>query len=347
VPRPVSLPVECWQPIVSASTRGIEFMLRHGIRASSARRCDDGGGPIQAYQRVANSMGHDFKLGEGWRSACRSIWPRRASKRSANAAVLRRACKNVCTARVRAGHHAGAVEAAARRAAGTLLCADPRPLSAARLMVRRHADDLVAHLKSFEERYPGMQHINLSPPLTTPKDKMVEQYRMWRASDAAFPLAPSGASCGEIGRVLGCGARPRGIDLQPFFSAIIKRHGRRGTEGSNLLLRRGSPVRTGLPRFLCMAPDEGIGIPAVTSRVVTRQPSGGRWPTRRRRAREPVCGRDDMPNASLAKVASRQAALAFRSLDPLRVLREPDRRRRTKNGLPLRTKNSQQTKNTT
>jgi hypothetical protein len=34
------------------------------------------------------------------------------------------------------------------------------------------------HLKSFEERYPGMQHINLSPPLTTPKDKMVEQYRM-------------------------------------------------------------------------------------------------------------------------------------------------------------------------
>src|SRR5580692_5410546 len=39
-------------------------------------------------------------------------------------------------------------------------------------------DDLVAHLKSFEERYPGMQHINLSPQLTTPKDKMVEQYRM-------------------------------------------------------------------------------------------------------------------------------------------------------------------------
>jgi hypothetical protein len=39
-------------------------------------------------------------------------------------------------------------------------------------------DDLIAHLKSFEERYPGMQHINLSPPLTTPKDRIVEQYRM-------------------------------------------------------------------------------------------------------------------------------------------------------------------------
>src|SRR3984893_8495018 len=33
-------------------------------------------------------------------------------------------------------------------------------------------------------------------------------------------------------------------------------------------------------------------------------------------------------NTSLAKPASRQAALAFRSLDPFRALREPDRRRR-------------------
>src|SRR5205823_7928039 len=55
VPRPVNLPVECWQPIVSASTRGIEFMLRHGIRGlvggGAATMAE---GPIQAYQRVAN-----------------------------------------------------------------------------------------------------------------------------------------------------------------------------------------------------------------------------------------------------------------------------------------------------
>ena len=39
-------------------------------------------------------------------------------------------------------------------------------------------------------------------------------------------------------------------------------------------------------------------------------------------------------NTSDATAASRQAALAFRSLDPFRALREPDRRRRTKNGFP-------------
>src|SRR5439155_5142388 len=32
VPRPLHRPVECWQPIVSASPRGLDFMARHGIK---------------------------------------------------------------------------------------------------------------------------------------------------------------------------------------------------------------------------------------------------------------------------------------------------------------------------
>jgi hypothetical protein len=47
-------------------------------------------------------------------------------------------------------------------------------------------------------------------------------------------------------------------------------------------------------------------------------------------------------NTSVAKAASRQAPLAFRSLDPFRALREPGcRRRDEKRPSPLRTKNSQ------
>ena len=47
-------------------------------------------------------------------------------------------------------------------------------------------------------------------------------------------------------------------------------------------------------------------------------------------------------NTSLAKAASRQAPLAFRSLDPFRALREPDcTRRDEKRPFPLRTKNCQ------
>jgi hypothetical protein len=47
-----------------------------------------------------------------------------------------------------------------------------------------------------------------------------------------------------------------------------------------------------------------------------------------------------LQNTSSARAASRQAPLAFRSLDPFRALREPDRRRRDEERpIPLRTKN--------
>src|SRR6266478_3660990 len=53
-------------------------------------------------------------------------------------------------------------------------------------------------------------------------------------------------------------------------------------------------------------------------------------------------------NTSDAKRQSRQATLAFRSLDPFRALREPDRRRRDEERpFPLRTKNGEQNPKTT
>src|SRR5262245_26606091 len=34
VPRPINRPVECWQPVVRASPRGLDFMVRQGIKAA-------------------------------------------------------------------------------------------------------------------------------------------------------------------------------------------------------------------------------------------------------------------------------------------------------------------------
>jgi hypothetical protein len=46
-------------------------------------------------------------------------------------------------------------------------------------------DDLVAHLRQIEERFPGMEHINLSMPMGTPESIMLDQYR-W-VSEAVMP----------------------------------------------------------------------------------------------------------------------------------------------------------------
>ena len=43
MPRPRTLPVECWQPIVSASQRGLDFMAMHGIEGLIGGGAAEGG----------------------------------------------------------------------------------------------------------------------------------------------------------------------------------------------------------------------------------------------------------------------------------------------------------------
>src|SRR5271167_3829594 len=65
VPRPIHLPVECWQPVVSASARGLDFMVKYGIKgAVGGGAATMEAGPITAYRDAAARAGKDLKLGE-------------------------------------------------------------------------------------------------------------------------------------------------------------------------------------------------------------------------------------------------------------------------------------------
>jgi alkanesulfonate monooxygenase SsuD/methylene tetrahydromethanopterin reductase-like flavin-dependent oxidoreductase (luciferase family) len=68
VPRPKTLPVECWQPVVSASPRALDFMAKHDIRGII------GGGPapggaqekvVQAFREARARAGREGALGAG------------------------------------------------------------------------------------------------------------------------------------------------------------------------------------------------------------------------------------------------------------------------------------------
>src|SRR5206468_3052964 len=65
VPRPIHRPVECWQPIVSASARGLDFMVRHGIKGiiggGAATMAE---GPFHGYREAAARAGKHLELGE-------------------------------------------------------------------------------------------------------------------------------------------------------------------------------------------------------------------------------------------------------------------------------------------
>jgi alkanesulfonate monooxygenase SsuD/methylene tetrahydromethanopterin reductase-like flavin-dependent oxidoreductase (luciferase family) len=65
VPRPIHRPVECWQPIVSANSRGLDFMVRYGIKgAVGGGAATMQAGPITGYRDAAARAGKELALGE-------------------------------------------------------------------------------------------------------------------------------------------------------------------------------------------------------------------------------------------------------------------------------------------
>ena len=67
VPRPVH-PVECWQPIQSATPRGLDFMAKHRIKGIIGGGVAEGGAMravMEAYRDALRRAGRDAQLGEG------------------------------------------------------------------------------------------------------------------------------------------------------------------------------------------------------------------------------------------------------------------------------------------
>ena len=66
VPRPRTLPVDCWQPIVSASQRAMDFMVKHGIKGIVGGGAATGGAATEVVSRWRDTLaaaGRETELG--------------------------------------------------------------------------------------------------------------------------------------------------------------------------------------------------------------------------------------------------------------------------------------------
>ena len=84
VPRPVH-PVECWQPIQSATPRGLDFMARHGIKGIIGGGVAEGGamrGVIEAYRDANRRAGRETSWARGFVSGSISSSRRRRRRPS-------------------------------------------------------------------------------------------------------------------------------------------------------------------------------------------------------------------------------------------------------------------------
>jgi alkanesulfonate monooxygenase SsuD/methylene tetrahydromethanopterin reductase-like flavin-dependent oxidoreductase (luciferase family) len=185
VPRPIHRPVECWQPIVSAKPRALDFMIRHGIKGviggGAATMAE---GPIFAFRDAAARAGKDWKLGENLgigiffhlaetrEKAIREITP-----------FYEEHVKMFAPLGFVPGITPAQVEAAGKRggwsAAGVPTVEHYMKTGA---WFAGPPEELVAYLKDLESRYPGLELVNLSTSMGTPKAVMLEQLA-WAAKD--------------------------------------------------------------------------------------------------------------------------------------------------------------------
>ena len=188
VPRPIHRPVETWQPVVSASPRGLDFMIRHGIKgAVGGGAATMQQGPITAYRDAAARAGMDLKLGENLMIGIFfHLADSRAKALQAVIPLYEEHAKMFAPLGFLPGVTPAQIAAIGRRGgwaeAGVPTVEHYMKMGA---WFAGTPEELVAYLKELEARYPGMEHVNLSTPITTPQAMMLDQFQ-W-VSEAVMP----------------------------------------------------------------------------------------------------------------------------------------------------------------
>ena len=180
VPRPLRLPVECWQPIQSGSDRAFDFMAKHGISGVIGGGSAEGGAVDRhmtafqaAYARRGIklamgeklSLGYQFFIGESREAAMRqAAHYYEENMKMFGELRLVRALSDEQIAAMRDPKLAGTVklptiEDAVK--AGGFLAGTPA--------------EIVAQLKAVEKRYPGLDRVSCGMALGTPLKVALDQ----------------------------------------------------------------------------------------------------------------------------------------------------------------------------
>jgi alkanesulfonate monooxygenase SsuD/methylene tetrahydromethanopterin reductase-like flavin-dependent oxidoreductase (luciferase family) len=186
VPRPLKLPVECWQPIQGGSTRALDFMAKHGIQGLVGGGSAEGGAMhnvVMAWQEAHKKRGIELELGE---RLCFGFHFFIADSREEGIKLagkyyeenmkmfgelrLVRALSDEQIAIMRDPTRAPSaklprIEDAIN--AGGVLCGTPL--------------QIVEHLKHIEKRYPGLERVSVSLSVGVPKSLCLEQLELFAA----------------------------------------------------------------------------------------------------------------------------------------------------------------------
>ena len=188
VPRPKHLPVECWQPIVSSNQRGIDFMIKHGIKAISGGGAAPGGASRKVVElwrdslvkagRTNAELGEDLIIGEKFHIAdsrekaiaeARPYFEENTKMFGPLGFVgglSDEQKKGLENPTQELWNSLPTIEDEVR--SGNFLCGTP--------------EQVIEPIKLLEELYPGLREINIQPMISTPSQVILEQLE-WFAEE--------------------------------------------------------------------------------------------------------------------------------------------------------------------
>jgi alkanesulfonate monooxygenase SsuD/methylene tetrahydromethanopterin reductase-like flavin-dependent oxidoreductase (luciferase family) len=197
VPRPLTLPVETWQPIQGATPRALDFMAKHGINGIIGGGVAEGGAiedVILAYQDAQTragrdtlpgenlSIGYHFMLADTQEQAIKEAgkYYEENLKMFGPLRLVRSLSEEQIDAMgdPRRALAAGlpTVERAVQR--GGFLCGPP--------------ELIIEQLKELEAQYPGLDRVGVSQPVGTPQNVILEQLE-WFAKEVMPAFETAGA----------------------------------------------------------------------------------------------------------------------------------------------------------
>ena len=187
VPRPANLPVECWQPVVSASPRGLAFMAKHGIKGVIGGGAAAGGASdtvVEAWRESEARHGRETELGG---NLIVGLSFRLGATREEAVEKARATFEE----NMKMFGPLGFVRGLTDEQIDAL--GDPKRALSAGLPTLEEAveasswlcgppDTIIENLSMLQERYPGLEEVNMGLPVGTPEAEMLEQYQ-WFAED--------------------------------------------------------------------------------------------------------------------------------------------------------------------
>ena len=191
VPRPIHRPVEIWQPLQGSNPRGVEFMVKHGIKAIVSWSDNSSDARIRQYQETAAAHGRELRVGEDI-----SVGFFICLDDSREKAM--RAARPYFEELMKYGAPLGWVRGLTEEQVSLLEGPDPASVPGLPTIQESAEDhtwlcgtpeEVISFLKEFEERYPNIESIIISAPLFSPRGVVMEQLERF-AKEVMPALAP-------------------------------------------------------------------------------------------------------------------------------------------------------------